>query len=122
MAYKSPIELICDDIKYDVEEAYGQAIIRVVQHYFPLMDKEEPEKALRYDRDQYAAGFIDGRAARDAEIVRCKDCKHQKRFFYKNARYKDGGYFIYSCQLDDGYSRLCYDDDYCSAGERREDG
>lgn len=109
MAYKSPIELICDDIQYDVEQAYGQAIIRVVQHYFPLMDEEELEKALRYDRNQYAAGFIDGRAARDAEIVRCKDC----------ALWNDGKCDTWSAL---GVTVLTAETGYCNFGERRDDG
>lgn len=55
------------------------------------------------------------------EVVRCKDCKHQRKIFHDDARRKDGGYFIYWCDLIDGYSHVCLDDDYCSKGERRED-
>ena len=39
------------------------------------------------------------------EVVRCKDCK----YFNGNMKFCD-----YSCQVKDG--------DYCSYGERREDG
>lgn len=55
------------------------------------------------------------------EVVRCKDCKHQRKLFHADARRKEGGYFIYWCDLVDGYSHVCLDDDYCSKGERRED-
>lgn len=122
MAYKSPIELICDDIQYDVEQAYGQATIKVVQHYFPLVDEEELFKALRYDRNQYEAGFRDGWKARDAEIVRCKDCKHQEKTFHADKRMKNGGYYVYFCDLAEEYSHVCLDEDFCSKGERRDDG
>ena len=52
------------------------------------------------------------------EVVRCKDCKHQRKLYHADARRKDGGYFIYWCDLVDGYSPVCLDDDYCSKGER----
>ena len=55
------------------------------------------------------------------EVVRCKDCKYQRKHFHADARRKEGGYFIYWCDLVDGYSHVCLDDDYCSKGERRED-
>lgn len=55
------------------------------------------------------------------KVTRCKDCKYQGKLFHADARRKDGGYFIYWCDLVDGYSHVCLDDDYCSYGERRED-
>ena len=55
------------------------------------------------------------------EIIRCKDCKHQEKFFQKDGRRKDGGYYIYGCSLAEGYSHVCLDDDYCSRAERRTD-
>lgn len=110
MAYKSPIALTVDDIQSDVERTTVQAIVKAVQHFFPLVDEEELAKALKYDRDQYAAGFIDGRAARDAEIVRCKDCKHH-----------DGECKRMVCctALFGGWVR---EDFFCAHGERRDDG
>lgn len=55
------------------------------------------------------------------EIIRCKDCKNQEKFFQKDGRRKDGGYYIYGCSLAEGYSHVCLDDDYCSRAERRTD-
>ena len=52
-------------------------------------------------------------------VVRCKDCIHQEKFFHEDKRRKDGGYYIYGCELADGYSHVCLDDDFCSKGERR---
>lgn len=54
-------------------------------------------------------------------IIRCKDCKNQEKFFQKDGRRKDGGYYIYWCSLAEGYSHVCLDDDYCSRAERRTD-
>ena len=55
------------------------------------------------------------------EIIRCKDCIHQEKFFHEDKRRRDGGYYIYGCELVDGYSHVCLDDDFCSRGERRTD-
>lgn len=55
------------------------------------------------------------------EVIRCKDCKNQEKFFQKDGRRKDGGYYIYGCSLAEGYSHVCLDDDYCSRAERRTD-
>lgn len=54
------------------------------------------------------------------EIVRCKDCKHQEKFWHGDKRRKDGGYYIYGCELAEDYSHVCLDDDYCSYAERIE--
>jgi len=106
MAYKSPIELICDDIQWHME----QETVKAVQHYFPLVDEEELFKALKYDRNQYEAGFRDGRKARDEEIVRCKDCKHH---------YGECLRAVYCPSKIGGWVR---EDFFCADGERRDDG
>lgn len=54
------------------------------------------------------------------EVVRCKDCKHQEKYFYADKRLKDGGRYTYGCDLADGYSHVCLDDDFCSRGERKD--
>lgn len=115
MAYKSPIELICDDIQWHME----QATVKAVQHYFPLVDEEELGKALRYDRNQYAAGFIDGRAARDAEIVRCKDCKHFEDDHWEKV---NGVPLIVSHEICKRWGNGCKtsEDGFCFLGERKE--
>lgn len=106
MAYKSPIELICDDIQWTTT----QTIVKAVQRIFPLVDEEELAKALKYDRDQYAAGFLDGRAARDAEIVRCKDCKHNPSETW------------FECPMSHLNENQRPETAWCWKGERRDDG
>ena len=56
----------------------------------------------------------------EPQIVRCKDCKHQEKHFYADKRRKDGGMYIYGCDLADRYSHVCLDDDFCSRGERKD--
>lgn len=61
----------------------------------------------------YKNGYAAGMKAAEEKIVRCKDCENHR--WYTN-RY---GVEISTCTL------LCVDvgvDDFCSYGERREDG
>lgn len=55
------------------------------------------------------------------ELIRCKDCKYQEKYFHEDRRRKDGGYYIYGCELADGYSHVCLGDDFCSRAERKEE-
>jgi hypothetical protein len=54
--YKSPIEMIADEMKF----VYDNEIVRVVQQHDIKVDKDELLKALKYDRNQYDAGFVEG--------------------------------------------------------------
>jgi len=56
------------------------------------------------------------------EVVRCKDCKHQEKTFHADKRMKNGGYYVYFCDLAEEYSHVCLDEDFCSKGERRDNG
>lgn len=56
MSYKSPIETIVDEMALIAENG----IYKAVQNVNIDVNKEELEKALRYDRDQYVEGFTNG--------------------------------------------------------------
>ena len=58
MSYKSPIEIICENMKSQMENG----VYSVVQSYGINVDKEELIKALQYDRDQYRKGYEDAQA------------------------------------------------------------
>lgn len=55
------------------------------------------------------------------ELIRCKDCKHQRKEYREDKRRKAGGYNIYWCELVDGYAPLGFDDEYCAWAERKEE-
>ena len=99
--YRSPIEIIYGQMETQME---GD-ILRAVQKYGINVDKEELLRALQYDRNQYEKGYADGKADAMAELVRCKDCGH----YHENV-----------CPI------WCYTetkpDDFCSYGERKDDG
>lgn len=56
--YKSPIDVIYQDINMQFENA----VVRAVQKCDINVDKDELVRALRYDREQYEKGYADGRA------------------------------------------------------------
>ena len=118
--YKSPIELLVTDIQNQIVKQQDEEIYKAVLHYVPNVDKEELIRALKYDRDQYAKGHLDGEADAMASIVRCKDCKH--RGDYGCPMYHEE----YIEWDDDGYHESeivehdrTRDDGYCDLGERR---
>lgn len=54
--YKSPIELFTSQMNME----YENGVLKCVQSYYPTVDKDELYKALKYDRDQYDKGYVDG--------------------------------------------------------------
>lgn len=102
--YKSPIQILTEEPQFDID---GE-ICRCVQNMGIEVDKMELERALCYDRGQYEKGYND----RDAEIIRCKDCKHWGR---KDV-YKDGSAMIVCKQ-----GRSIDADGFCHHAERREE-
>ena len=56
--YKSPIDIIYGQMQTQME---GD-ILRAVQSYGINVDKDELIRALKYDREQYEQGYVDGRA------------------------------------------------------------
>lgn len=59
--YESPISIIYNQIESNLNEKIEKDIYEVVQKYGIIVDKEELLKALKYDRDQYQKGYVEGR-------------------------------------------------------------
>ena len=110
--YKSPIELLTTDIKYQIEKQQDKEIYRAVLQYIPNVDKKELIKALRYDREQYEKGYADGKRDAEDSIVRCKDCKHCIRISRVFGDVRCGKL----------YTDYIKEDDFCSYGEREDNG
>lgn len=117
--YESPIKRIVDDPIYRVTEAEEGYLIECVRHVGFDIDKEELRKALLYDRGQYEKGYSDGQMAREAEIVRCRDCKFWGASLTEEERNECDVCVDLVCTywMSDGLTR----DDFCSQGERRTD-
>lgn len=70
--YKSPIDIIEKSMRMEFDDGIWKA----VQDYAVSVDKEELIKALRYDRDQYEKGYVDGKRDAFDKLTRCKDCDY----------------------------------------------
>ena len=109
MAYKSPIEIIQEEARMHYEDA----VVKAIQPYLISVNKDELIAALKYDRAQYDNGYADGRAARDAEIIRCKDCLYYVPEV--DEPHKP------TCQRLWGGMTECEADSYCSDGVRKDE-
>ena len=69
--YQGPINII-ENIQNAINESIDSQTLKAVLEVGIYVDKDELLKALAYDRGQYRKGYED----RDAEIIRCKDCKY----------------------------------------------
>ena len=61
MAYKSPISVNFDDLKFQITEDFEKNVVKAVQSYKVDVNREELLQALNYDRKQYEKGYKDGR-------------------------------------------------------------
>lgn len=112
MSYKSPVILLLDSF----DEEVVNNVYQIVNHYFVDVDKDELLKALRYDRDQYNRGRLDGYHEAKKEIVQCKDCKYFERIMA--ARYRNGETVEYqNCRQRVPQNSENF---YCGYGERKE--
>lgn len=111
--YKSPVELIITDIQHQIAKHQDEEIYKAVLHYIPNIDREELIRALQYDRHQYAQGYADGKRDALDELVRCKECTHNRKTI------DEKGCGIFCAIWGRGWHRV-EPDDFCSYGERRE--
>lgn len=87
-----------------------------------------PEKIcianIHFDKEQMQDIVDKAIADYQLEPIRCKDCKHQKKYWHEDKRMKDKGYWVYNCEfIDDpfvGSPVSGLPDEYCSSAERRE--
>ena len=74
--YQSPIELILGDLQTKIEND----ATKVVQSYGFNVDKEELEKALKYDRNQYEKGYAAAREHSEEIIRELWNCRNELCF------------------------------------------
>ena len=108
--YESPIKLITSQITSELVQGVDGEIFKAVQKVGVMVDRDELLRALAYDGEQYQKGYAD----RDAEIVRCHNCKWHDNYSEKVIREgKPHGW----CDKHNEYTRGSY---FCADGERRE--
>lgn len=58
------------------------------------------------------------------DVIRCKDCKHQRKAWNVDKRHTAGGYHTYWCSRNQdpfvSHTVNGYDYEYCSSAERKE--
>lgn len=89
MSYKSPIDVIIDDMQLQFRDAFDDAIVHaVVQNVDIAVDKDELIKALKYDRQEYDRGYADGKWEMFSLITSV--------FYGKGCYFLDGDGMVYS--------------------------
>ena len=113
--YKSPVELYVEEAVSNIVKKQNDEVLEVIQNIGIHVDKDELIKALQYDRNQYDKGYSDAMAT----IVRCCECQ------YWESRNSINSQGICRCEkMDMNYSGEFYPfrNDYCSYGERKDEG
>lgn len=56
-------------------------------------------------------------------VIKCKDCKHQKKYWHEDKRMKEKGYWIYGCgRIDDPFTGTPVwggDNQFCSSAKMK---
>ena len=59
----------------------------------------------------------------ESSIIKCQECKHQKKYWHEDRRMKEKGYWIYGCDLIDdhfvGTPVWGADNQFCSSAEAK---
>ena len=115
-----------EELKKAVDKLYADTLDAIVkfgiEKTYELVDKAptaSPKEIcianIHFDEEQLQEII-------DNAIIRCKDCKHQKKCWHEDKRMKDKGYWIYGCDLIDdsfvGTPVWGEDNQFCSSAER----
>lgn len=97
----------CDELKHIIPAIRNAVMCASTED---VVDRKDLDKITEaHEEIGYTKGYYDGRMARDAEIIRCKDCKHHTE--------EDLG-MIYCPHVVGGWESMFH---FCSNGERRDD-
>lgn len=113
---KKEVNKLYDDtldgiVKFGIEKAY-----ELIENAPTASPKEICIANVHFDKEQLQEIV-------DNAIIRCKNCKHQKKYWHEDKRMKDKGYWIYGCNLiDDSFVGTPVwggDNQFCSSAERK---
>ena len=112
--YDSPISTVISTLQPWMEkfgEQFDALVIKNVCSVGINIDKDKLLQALNQDKSRYEEAYRRGYAARENEIIRCKDCKHC---------FVDGENVRYNvCELN--HNKVQADDWFCADAERKEE-
>ena len=111
---------IGDALFFSKLQAYTHREVPIVCGLKAYYTNELPNDTL------FAVAHSEERERAYTDVVRCKECIHQRKVWRKDGRMKEKGYYIVRCALnDDPFSSHCVggcDDEFCSSGERKGEG
>ena len=97
-----------------------KAVFRNILTQVPAAEVEKVFEAVGLMKEAFEMAKADL-----VPVVRCENCTHQRKVWHDDKRMKEGGFFIYSCELnDDPFVTHVVDGnpgEFCYAGERRTD-
>ena len=97
-----------------------KAVFRNILTQVPAAEVEKVFEAVGLMKEAFEMAKADL-----VPVVRCENCTHQQKVWHDDKRMKEGGFFIYSCELnDDPFVTHVVDGnpgEFCYAGERRTD-
>ncbi len=100
-------------VKFGIEKTY-----ELIDNAPSASPKEICIATVHFDKEQL-------KEIVDNAIIRCKDCKHQKKYWHEDKRMKDKGYWVYDCDfISDPFEStpVCgQPEEFCSSAERMED-
>ena len=95
-----------------------KAAVWSIRDNVPIVDAETAFPQLRLVKEAFDMAKTDL-----VPVVRCENCTHQQKVWHDDKRMKEGGFFIYSCKLnEDPFVTHVVDGnpgEFCYAGERR---
>ena len=80
--YESPINIFERNICNKLTKEKENLVVAAVQEVGVTVDKEELEKALRYDRQQYEKGYADAKQAAIDALMEILDRPNHAEFLY----------------------------------------
>lgn len=123
-----------EELKKAVDKLYAETLDGIVkfgiEKAYELINNApavEPEKiciaTVTFDKEQLQEIVDKAISDYQLEPIRCKECKHQKKYWHEDKRMKDKGYWVYDCDfIDDPFTGIpvCgQPEEYCSSAERR---
>ncbi len=93
-------------------------VIEITENYYKACKEWHKNKMATVEQSLIATG-----KPYEERPLRCKDCKHQKKYWHEDKRMKEGGYWVYECDfISDPFEStpVCGEpEEYCSSAEKK---
>ena len=118
--YDSPIDVIfnrtVDNIMSAFNKSIDDGVVECVVKAGFNVDKDKLVEVFTQDKRRYEEAYRKGYAQRDADIIRCKDCKYAYLTYDGDCKYCD----MFTDDDGDPIERYHPGDWFCADGERKD--